>query len=84
MRILSVRLDEQTDALLRAYCARTGSTQTEAIKSGIVILSHQSVLPAELAESLDLVGCFDSGTGDLGREHSRHIREKLAGRTRRG
>lgn len=84
MRILSVRLDEQTDALLRAYCARTGATQTEAIKSGIAALSGQSVSPAELAESLGLVGCFDSGVGDLGREHSRHIREKLAGRSQRG
>ncbi len=84
MRILSVRLDEQTDALLRAYCARTGVTQTEAIKSGIAALSRQSVSPAELAESLDLVGCFDSGKGDLGRDHSRHLREKLAARARRG
>lgn len=84
MRILSVRLDEQTDALLRAYCARTGATQTEAIKSGIAALSGQSVSPAELAESLDLVGCFNSDEGDLGRDHSRHLREKLAGRFRRG
>lgn len=83
MRTLSVRLDDQTDALLRTFCARTGLTQTEAVKSGIAALSSQSSTPAaKLADALGLIGCFDSGVGDLGRNHSERLREKLAGRKR--
>jgi Arc/MetJ-type ribon-helix-helix transcriptional regulator len=81
MRILSVRLDERTDALLRRLCARTGLSQSEVVKAGIAALAEQSpASPARLAEALDLVGCFDSGVGDLGREHSRRVRDKLARR----
>jgi hypothetical protein len=84
MRTLSVRLDDHTDSLLRAYCARTGMSQTEAVKEGIVLLSQRpGPRPAELAESMGLVGAFDSGVGDLGREHSRHLKDELAARHRR-
>ncbi len=84
MRTLSVRLDDQTDALLRAFCARTGQTQSEAVKASIATLAAQTESPARLAEMLGLVGCFDSGVGDLGRNHSQRLREKLAGQSRRG
>jgi hypothetical protein len=84
MRTLSVRLDDQTDALLRAYCARTGRSQTEAVKSGIAALAETAVTPGKLAESLGLVACFDSQVGDLGRNHSQRLREKLTSAKRRG
>lgn len=29
---------------------------------------------------INLAGCFDSGVGDLGRQHAQHLREKLADR----
>lgn len=83
MRTLSLRLDDQTDALLRAYCARTGLSQTEVVKSGIAALAAALNTPAQVAESLGLVGCFDSGVGDLGRNHSQRLREKLAASKRR-
>lgn len=82
MRTLSVRLDDQTDALLRAFCARTGQTQSDAVKAGIATLAVQLASPAKLAENLGLVGCFDSGVDDLGRNHSHHLREKLAAKHR--
>lgn len=78
MRTLSLRLDDQTDALLRAYCARTGVSQTEAVKSGIAALVATASPPAQIAQALGLVGCFDSGIGDLGRNHAQRLREKLA------
>ena len=84
MRTLSVRLDDQTDALLRAFCARTGQTQSDAVKAGIAVLAAQSDSPAKLAQDLGFVGCFDSGVGDLGRNHSQRLREKLAGKARHG
>lgn len=80
MRTLSVRLDDQTDALLRMVCACTGQTQSEVVKAGIAALAAQAESPARLAEDLGLVGCFDSGVGDLGRNHAQRLREKLAGR----
>ncbi len=82
MRTLSVRLDDQTDALLRAFCARTGQTRSDAVKAGIAALTTKTESPAQLAEELGLVGCFDSGVGDLGRNHSQRLREKLAGKSR--
>ena len=84
MRTLSVRLDDQTDALLRAVCVRTGLTHTEAIKTAIATLAERnSASPAQLAESLELIGCFDSGVGDLGRHHSYYLRDKLAAKRKR-
>ncbi len=82
MRTLSVRLDDQTDSLLRAFCARTGQTQSEVVKMSIAALAAQSESPARLAEDLGLVSCFDSGVGDLGRNHSQRLRAKLAGKRR--
>ncbi len=84
MRTLSVRLDDQTDSLLRAFCARTGQTQSDAVKAAIAALAARSETPAQLAVDLGLVGCFDSGVGDLGRNHSQRLREKLAGKAHRG
>jgi len=82
MRTLSVRLDDQTDALLRAFRSHTGQTQSDAVKAGIAALAATTDSPAQLAEALGLAGCFDSGVGDLGRNHSQRLREKLAGKQR--
>lgn len=84
MHTLSVRLDDRTDALLRAFCASTGLSKTEAVKAGIAALAAQKPSSATLAESLGLVGCWDSGEGDLGRNHSQRVREKLARRSDHG
>lgn len=78
MRLLSVRLDDRSDNLLTAYCARTGQSRTEAVKAAIAALADQpGASPAQLAQSFDLIGAFDSGKTDLGRGHSRHLKAKL-------
>lgn len=46
----------------------------------IAALAALSLLPAKLADDLDVVGCFDSGVGYLGHNHSLRLREKLAGK----
>ena len=80
MRTISVRLDPAADAQLQALCARTGMSQAEVVKAGIARLAQTAETPAEVAERLGLIGSFDSGQGDLGTQHSRHIREKLRAR----
>ena len=75
MRTISLRLDDATNARLRQICARTRQSQTEAIKAAIMAFpDREGPAPAEL----DLIGAFDSGVGDLGRNHARHLRAKLA------
>lgn len=78
MRTISVRLDDDADAQLRAVCQRTGMSQTEAVKAGIAALAElPRVNPHALAKEMGLIGAFDSGIPDLARNHSRHIKEKL-------
>ena len=83
MRTISVRLDSKTDSNLRAYCQRTGMSQTDAVKAGIeALVGKAKPNPYALAEQMGLVGAFDSGRGDLGENHSRYVKEKLARRHR--
>ena len=64
MRTVSIRLDEATDARLRQIRARTGHSQTEAIKAAIAAFAErEEPAPAQSAAALDLIGCFDSGDG---------------------
>jgi len=84
MRTISVRLDGASDAQLRAVCQRTGMSQTDAVKAGIAALAERpTVSPYELAKQLGLIGAADTGPGDLGLNHSKYIKEKLARQHRR-
>jgi len=78
MRTISVRLDDRTDALLTAYCERHGLTQTSALKAAIECLAEAGrSTPAQLAQHFGLIGAFRSTEGDLGAEHSRHLKQRL-------
>ena len=84
MRMISVRLDDATDALLRQICARTEQSQTEVIKTAIAVLAErEEPTPAATAAAMELIGFFDSGEGDLGRHHARHLRARLAAKRQR-
>lgn len=68
MRTISLRLDDDNDALLSAYCRRHGLTQTDAIKVAIASLVTGSAAaapsPAELAVQLGLIDiAMPSSTG---------------------
>ena len=78
MRTISIRLDNHTDAILRSFCEHSGLSQTAALKEAIEGLRERSpVSPATLARELGLVGAFDSGLGDLGRNHSIRVKQHL-------
>jgi len=84
MRTISVRLDDKTDAQLRSVCERTGLSQTDAVKAGIAALAERPAArkPSDLARELGLIGCFESDVDDLGTNHSKYVKEKLARRHR--
>jgi hypothetical protein len=78
MRTISFRLDERTDALLSAFCERHGVSQTEALKTAISQLTlGQRRKPADLARDIGLIGAFRSAEGDLGEQHSAHLKQRL-------
>ncbi len=78
MRTISIRLDDHTDGVLTAYCARHDLTQTAALKAAIAHLADASrPSPAELAAQLGLIGSFCSATGDLAANHSQRVKDKL-------
>ena len=78
MRTISIRLDDRTDALFRAFCERHGVSQTNALKAAIEQLSEQhKASPAELAAQIGLIGGFRSGEGDLGAKHSERAKQRL-------
>ena len=78
MRTISIRLDDRTDAVLTAYCARNGLTQTDAIKAAIEqVASQDRPTPAQLANELGLIGGFRSVEGDLSQNHSERVKDRL-------
>lgn len=84
MRTISIRLDDRTDALFRAFCERHGLSQTDALKAAIEQLAEQRrPSPAELAAQMGLIGGFRSGDGQLGAEHAQRLRLRLREKRRR-
>ena len=84
MRTISIRLDDRTDALFRAFCERLGLSQTDALKAAIehVVEQHRPS-PAELAGQFGLIGGFRSGVGDLAIKHSQHLKQRLRAKLQR-
>ena len=84
MRTISIRLDDHTDAVFRAFCERHGLSQTNAIKAAIEQLAEQhKASPAQLAAQLGLIGGFSSGEGDLAANHSQRVKQRLRAKLQR-
>lgn len=78
--MISIRVDDHTDALLTEHCQRNGLTQTGVIKSAIAQMAgQQKPSPAQLAAELGLIGGggFQSTEGDLSVHHSQRAKERL-------
>ncbi len=77
----SVRLDPDTEALLRRLARSSGRTKSEVIREA---LHRMAAGTAEVAEQQslyhaieDLVGVADDGPEDLAEGHKERFREKL-------
>jgi len=77
----SVRLDPETEALLRRLARSSGRTKSEVIREALQRMAAGAVEaaePASLYEAIaDLVGIADDGPEDLSEQHKQHFREKL-------
>jgi predicted DNA-binding protein len=81
----SVRLDPETEALLRRLAHASGRTKSEIIREALHRMAAGSTEAAE-PESLyhaieDLVGIADDGPEDLAEDHKRRFRERLGRRS---
>ncbi len=77
----SVRLDPETEALLKRLARSSGRTKSEVIREALHRMSDEARGAAE-AGSLyhaisDLVGIAEGGPKDLARHHKKRYREKL-------
>lgn len=83
----SVRLDTETEALLRRLARTSGRTKSDILREAVVHLAeeHAASTPANSPYTLisDLVGIANGGPGDVARRHKHAFREALSGRGRR-
>lgn len=76
----SVRLDPETEALLKRLARTSGRTKSEVIREALHRMSDETraAEPASLYHAIeDLVGIADVGPGDLARNHKQRFRELL-------
>ena len=81
----SVRLDPETESLLKRLARTSGRTKSEIIREALQRMAGGAAEAAD-AESLyhaveDLVGIVEHGPEDLAAEHKAHFRDKLRRRT---
>ena len=83
MRTISLRLDTEADAVLRALCERLSATQSEVVRRALILLAGSATpTPGALGFELGLVGAFASGAGGTAAEHSKAIKARLVARRR--
>ena len=83
----SVRLDTETEALLRRLARTSGRTKSDILREAVVRLAeeHEASSSADSAYALisDLVGIARGGPPDMARRHKRAFRDTLSKRARR-
>lgn len=82
----SVRLDPETEALLKRLAHSSGRSKSEVIREALHRLGEEarsSRRQERLYHAIaDLVGVADGGPEGLAREHKKRFREKLNSRRR--
>ena len=83
MRTISLRLDAESDAMLRTLCDRLNATQTDVVRQALELLaSGVTPTPGELGVELGLVGGFSGGRRGDAADHSQAVKVRLAERRR--
>jgi hypothetical protein len=60
---VQVRLDRETNSLLRSFVKKSGKTTSEVLRRGIQLAVNEERLPASMR--MMGIGCVDFGPGDL-------------------
>ena len=83
----SVRLDTETETLLRRLARSSGRTKSDILRDAVVRLAEEhaasSSADSPYALIADLVGVARGGPRDLARGHKQAFRDALSNRTRR-
>jgi predicted DNA-binding protein len=84
----SVRLDPETELLLKRLARRSGRSKSEVLREALHRMAERSVAEVEAEASVyslipDLVGAARQGPPDLARRHKQAYRESLARKHRR-
>ena len=83
----SVRLDTETEALLRRLARTSGRTKSDILREAVVRLAeeHEASSSADSPYALisDLVGIARGGPPDMARRYKRAFRDTLSKRARR-
>ena len=82
----SVKLDAETEALLRRLARTSGRTQSDILREALVRYSadrEKDSADSPYALIADLVGIAQGGPTDLARRHKQAFRDALANRARR-
>jgi hypothetical protein len=83
MRTISLRLDAESDAMLRALCDRLNATQTDVVRKALELLASDATpTPGELGVELGLAGGFSSGGRGNAVGHSQAVKARLEERRR--
>ena len=83
----SVRLDTETETLLRRLARTSGRTKSDILREAVVRLAEEQAASSS-ADSpytliADLVGIAEGGPGDVARHHKQAVRDALSNRARR-
>ncbi len=83
----SVRLDTETDTLLRRLARSSGRTKSDILREAVVRLAeeHEALSSADSPYALisDLVGIARGGPPDMARGHKQAFRDTLSNKARR-
>lgn len=81
----SVRLDEQTESLVRRLAKRRGATKSEVIREALSGLAKEAKASTRPYDAIrHLIGCVDSGGMKLSERTGEKFRNLLAGKKTHG
>ncbi len=79
---ISVRLDPETEALLKRLARRSGRTKSDILREALLRLAEEEKTGGQANRTYnlisDLIGVASGGPPDLARTHKRAFRQRLS------